>query len=414
MPQQTPFITHSCADPVAQVTHILEVASRLNHYKDLDMLLDRLLAEARGLANADAGTIYLVENNRLVFSYVHNDTLFTRANNKHVYANVSLPMDERSIVGYAACTATPLAIDDAYSLPEGYPFSFNPGFDQKTGYHTRSILALPLMAQQGNVIGVMQIINAKDQEGRVAPFDREAQAYLPLLANSAAIAIERGIMTRELILRMMRMAELRDPTETGAHVQRVGAYVAEIYQRWATTRGLDNQEIKHTRDLLRLAAMLHDVGKVGVSDTILKKQGGLTAEEFATMQCHTLYGAELFANSTSELDALSRDVALNHHEKWDGTGYPGQPDDAFDAISSGACKSKRPKSGEDIPLAARITALADVFDALCSKRSYKEEWSDERVLDLIRDQSGKHFDPEVVAAFLDILDVIVAIRDKFK
>jgi HD-GYP domain-containing protein (c-di-GMP phosphodiesterase class II) len=203
---------------------------------------------------------------------------------------------------------------------------------------------------------------------------------------------------------------MRDPSETGAHVQRVGAYSAEIYDRWARTRGIDRKEIKRYRDLLRVAAMLHDVGKVGVSDLILKKPGKLTDEEFATMKLHTVNGARLFLNATSELDAMSREIALNHHEKWNGKGYPGAiPDLGAEDVALGV-----PKRGEEIPLAARFVALADVFDALCSRRSYKAEWSDEKILDLLREEKGEHFDPEVVDAFLDIFDVITAIREKFR
>jgi hypothetical protein len=122
------------SDAVGIVTSILKLAEDLNQYKDLDVLLDNLLSAARRLVNADAGAIYLVENERLGFSYVQNDTLFRSTNNKHVYTNASLPIDERSIVGYAALTGAPLAIDDAYELPESYPFHFNRSFDQKTGY----------------------------------------------------------------------------------------------------------------------------------------------------------------------------------------------------------------------------------------------------------------------------------------
>jgi len=102
-------------------------------------------------------------------------------------------------------------------------------------------------------------------------------------------------MTRELILRMMRMAELHDPSETGAHVQKVGLFSAEIYQQWALNRGIDKQEMEHVRELIRLAAMLHDAGKVGISDLILKKEGRLTPEEYDTMKWHAVYGAFLQA-----------------------------------------------------------------------------------------------------------------------
>ncbi|MBG0776045.1 MAG: HD domain-containing protein [Desulfovibrionaceae bacterium] len=400
----------TCGQPVEIVTDILRVSERLNDLKDVDAILDRILTESRRLSGADAGTIFLLKDDALHFSYVHNDTLFRDEANKHVYMTMTVDVNEHSIVGYVAKTGELLAIDDAYDLDPALPFSFNRSFDERTGYRTRSILTIPVKSSQARIVGVMQLINSKDASGASGPFSDEARTYLPLLANNASVAIERGIMTRELILRMMQMAEMRDPSETGAHVQRVGAYSAEIYDRWARTRGIDRKEIKRYRDLLRVAAMLHDVGKVGVSDLILKKPGKLTDEEFATMKLHTVNGARLFLNATSELDAMSREIALNHHEKWNGKGYPGAiPDLGAEDVALGV-----PKRGEEIPLAARFVALADVFDALCSRRSYKAEWSDEKILDLLREEKGEHFDPEVVDAFLDIFDVITAIREKFR
>ncbi len=128
------------------------------------------------------------------------------------------------------------------------------------------------------------------------------------------------------------------------------------------------------------------------------------------MQYHTIHGARLFQNQESDLDVLCAEIALNHHEKWDGTGYPGKIDDIYqDQPPRGAGKQ-----GEEIPLAARIVALADVYDALVSRRAYKGAWSEEMTLSYIKDQSGKHFDPEVVDAFLAIYDVITAIRDKYQ
>jgi response regulator RpfG family c-di-GMP phosphodiesterase len=156
--------------------------------------------------------------------------------------------------------------------------------------------------------------------------------------------------------------------------------------------------------------MLHDLGKIAISDLILKKPGGLDPDEFSIMQHHTIYGARLFENPNSDLDVLSAEIALNHHERWDGSGYPGRIDDLY-----GACTATGPgKRGEEIPLAARIVALADVYDALVSKRAYKEAFPEETALELIQEQSGRHFDPEVVAAFLAIYDVITAIREKYR
>ncbi len=130
-------------------------------------------------------------------------------------------------------------------------------------------------------------------------------------------------MMRAIMLRMIKMAELRDPKETGMHVNRVGAYSVELYERYALKRNIDKKEVQKNKDILRMSAMLHDVGKIGISDNILKKPAGLTAEEFAIMKTHTYIGAHLFHDKESEFDEMALTVALNHHEKWDGTGYPG-------------------------------------------------------------------------------------------
>ncbi len=392
------------------LVEIIAINEQLNQLKDLDAILDRILTEVRRLTHADAGTIFLVEKDNLKFSYVHNDTFMKAGEiNKDIYANFTIPINIGSIVGYVASTGEPLNIDDAYNLAPSLPFQFNKNFDEKTGYKTTSIFTVPIKTSQGDVAGVIQIINARNAEGSSVPFPPDAQVLIPLLANNASVAIERAIMTRELILRMIRMAELRDPSETGPHVQRVGGYSAEIYHKWALNKGVDAKEIKKTKDLLRVAAMLHDVGKVGISDKILKKPDKLTDEEFAIIELHTIYGAQLFAKSTSELDTMSREIAIGHHEKWTGKGYPGQLIDMW----SNPPQLGAPKKGEEIPLMARIVALADVFDALTSRRSYKPPWPDEKIIALFKEESGNHFDPDVVAAFLDIFEVIKLIRAKY-
>lgn len=392
------------------VLAILRTTEKLNNLKDVDTILDRTLFEARALAKADAGSIFLVKNGKLRFSYVQNDTMFDEDEaNAAIYADFSIPITEESIVGYVALTGQIITVDDAYNIPVELPYSFNTSYDQRTGYRTGSILTIPLKTFENKLVGVMQLINAKDGQGQTVPFSEQSKLYIPLVGNNAAVAIERGIMTRELVLRMMQMAELRDPTETAAHVQRVGAYSAEIYQRWAKNREIDKNEIKRFKDLLRLAAMLHDVGKVGISDLILKKPARLTEEEFAAMKWHTIHGAMLFANISSELDGMCKDISLNHHEKWDGSGYPGKVADQV----AGNPEMGEGKRGEEIPFAARITALADVYDALASRRPYKEPWPEEKILATIRAGSGSHFDPEVVDSFLEIFEVISAIRQKF-
>ncbi len=398
--------------PFDLVSDILKVIEELGALKDVDAILDKVLAEARAMTGADAGSIYLVEEGLLRFSYVHNDTLFTGADaSKHLYTNETVPIDERSIVGYVAMTGRALAIPDAYALSGEEPYSFNRKFDEDSGYRTTSMLTIHLATFEGRIVGVMQLINAKDANGAVRPFTSYHIHYAPLFANSASVTIERGIMTRESMLRMMKMAKMRDPAETGGHVQRVGAYSAEIYQQWARRKGVDEFEIRRQKDMLRLAAMLHDVGKVGISDAILKKPGRFEPHEAALMKWHTVYGAALFANTTSELDALCQQVAQSHHERWDGGGYPGRLPEDLSQVRE-ICVERM--GGEDIPIGARITALADVYDALISPRVYKPAWPAEKVIEEIRRCRGTQFDPDVVDAFFDIQDTIRAIHKKYQ
>jgi HD-GYP domain-containing protein (c-di-GMP phosphodiesterase class II) len=410
-------------DSIDFASLILKDTEELSRLNDVDAILDKVLHQARRLARADAGSIFLKEDDGLSFNYVQNDTLFSSQHpNKEIYTSLKIPIDENSIVGFVATNQQTLVIDNAYELGEEQSYHFNKSYDQRTGYRTISMLTMPLMGTHGRLVGVMQIINASDEQGNVIPFAESVQNYMPFIANNAATAIERGRMNRELVLRMMRMAELRDPKETGPHVQRVGAYSAEIYKKWAFNRrkkrggdegvGRDHDDFKTIQqeaDRIRLAAMLHDVGKVGIADAILKKPGSLTDDEYATMKNHTIYGSRLFTNVNNELDLMCHDIIINHHERWDGKGYPGDfvvGDD--DEIQTGPGRK-----GEEIPLPARITALADVYDALCSIRSYKEGWPEERVLSEIKKGSGTQFDPEVVEAFFEIHDVVIAIKERF-
>jgi len=190
----------------------------------------------------------------------------------------------------------------------------------------------------------------------------------------------------EITQRLSRAAEFKD-NDTGLHVIRMSHYarlVAEaldVGEEWA--------------DMIFHAAPMHDVGKIGIPDKILLKPGKLDPDEWQIMKSHTTMGGEILSGGTSELMKMSHTIAITHHEKWDGSGYPeGLKED-------------------EIPLEGRIVAVADVFDALTSERPYKKAWSVEKSLALIEEESGKHFDPLVARAFKKILPDILAIEERF-
>lgn len=186
---------------------------------------------------------------------------------------------------------------------------------------------------------------------------------------------------------LSRAAEFRDE-ETGSHIQRMSQYSAAI----ARKMGLSSTEV----DIILYAAPMHDIGKIGIPDSILLKPGKLTPDEWKIMKQHTVIGASIVENSDAEFLKLARIIALTHHEKWDGSGYP------------------KGIEGDKIYIVGRITAIADVFDALACKRPYKEPYGINESLTIIKESSGSHFDPSIVKVFLSIEDEILAIKDKYK
>ena len=192
---------------------------------------------------------------------------------------------------------------------------------------------------------------------------------------------------RETVLRLSKAAEYRDP-ETGAHILRMAHY-SELIGRGL---GLSDADC----ELLLEAAPMHDIGKVGIVDSILLKPGRLTPQEFEIMKQHAVIGHEILKGSASRVLQAGADIALGHHEKFDGTGYPAG------------------LKGEAIPIFSRIVAVADVFDALMSNRPYKQAWSLERASAHIRAQAGAHFDPACVATFFQHWDRVLEIQQRFK
>lgn len=189
-----------------------------------------------------------------------------------------------------------------------------------------------------------------------------------------------------------RAAEYKD-NETGKHVIRMSQYSRIL----ARTIGWD----KTAADLLMHAAPMHDIGKIGIPDSILRKPGALDAGEWEVMRKHPEIGAQIIASqidlvAESKLLKMAKSIALSHHEKWDGSGYP------------------QGLKGEVIPVEGRIVAIADVFDALTSKRPYKDAWSVEKAIELLVDQSGKHFEPELVEAFMSSIDQVIPIKEQWQ
>lgn len=191
----------------------------------------------------------------------------------------------------------------------------------------------------------------------------------------------------DLVHRLGRAAEYKD-TDTGEHIARMSQYSKLL----ALEFGMGEQQA----ELLRQAAPMHDVGKIGIPDAILLKPGRLTPDEFDHMKQHAAIGAQILANSSSPLLQLAHKLALEHHEKWDGSGYPNG------------------LKGEQISVEGRIVAIADVFDALTSKRPYKEAWGVEEALEHMQAQAGKHFDPHLINLFVNKLDAIIAIKNAYQ
>ncbi|MBN1413088.1 MAG: HD domain-containing protein [Spirochaetales bacterium] len=399
-----------------KLNEIIRLGSELNNIQDLDILLEHILTEARQISNADAGTIYIREGDELLFSHAQNDTKQKElpSGQKLIYRSFKVKINTQSIAGYVAAKNQPLNIPNMYTIPKNLPYSFDPQYDKKSGYKTVSTLTLPLTTNLNEVIGVLQVINCCNRKGNIIPFRGQEEPFVKHFSNIASIVLHRAKLTRAIILRMSRMAELRDPKETGAHVNRVAAYSIEFYERWAHYKKIPKAEVERNRDILRMAAMLHDVGKVAISDLILKKPGKLTPEEYDIMKTHTFIGARLFRDNESEFDKVAYVASLTHHENWNGTGYPGHIDlmtgEALEKDASGKAVGMK---GEEIPLFGRVVALADVFDALSCQRVYKPAWKDEDINKEIRSLSGKKFDPDLVDIFFESREFIESIKQKY-
>jgi hypothetical protein len=350
-----------------------EFAFELGSKRNIDDVLSVVADSTKKILDCDRASIFVYnkETSKLWTKVAHG-------------LEQKIEVDQNiGIVGWVFSNRKPLIVNSPYSDPR-----FNPETDKKTGYRTKSIIAVPLITYSGNAVGVLEGIN-KNGEG----FTDDDLEFARVLAVQAANAIENAILYEELkkaqeeiVMRLSIAAEFRDST-TYNHLIRMSLYSYLI----AKEMGFDEEWCEK----LKLAAPMHDIGKLGIKDMILLKPAKLTDEEFEEMKKHAIYGYEILKDSTIDILKMASNVALCHHEKYDGTGYP------------------RGLKGEEIPIEARIVAVADVFDALTSRRPYKEPYEIERAVEIIEKDSGKHFDPKVVQAFKKALPEIIKILKKY-
>lgn len=352
---------------------------------DAGTRLASVLAGLRRALAAEAGSLYLEEHGELVLLAAQSERVDETA--------LSTRLGERTAVGaetpagWVAQRRQPLRVDDVYAL-DGAP-RWDPRRDG-AGFRSRALLALPLEDADGGLAGVLELLNPRDAAGQPATFAAEDVERIGPLAAVAARAVEAERLERGFLETAFDLAvgvEEGDP-EIRGHVRRVSGYSAAL----ARAVGCSPDAVRW----IRLASPLHDVGKVGLPPQILYKPGRLTDEEFDLTKRHTEVGARIFREvGDSPLFQTAAEVCLTHHERWDGSGYP------------------RGLRGEHIPLAGRVVAVADVFDALTTKRIYKPALGIEQSLKIIRQESARHFDPRLVDAFQGIFAEILDVKSRF-
>jgi len=351
--------------------YLAEVSS----LKDYDEILEVLAHMGKALTNADRCTVWVVSD---------DDT--------EIWTKVAQGIDTlripktSGIVGACIGSGQRLIIDDVYEDTR-----FNKAIDKESGYKTKSMMVIPMYDYDDNIIGAFQVIN---HQGAKTVFDAKDMQYLTLASsyaaetlNSAKLSIEIEETQKEIVLTMGSISESRSK-ETGNHVKRV----AEYSKLLALAYGLSEDDA----ELLKQASPMHDIGKIAIPDSILNKPGRFDENERFIMDTHAELGYLMIKNSQRPLLKAASIVAREHHERWDGTGYP------------------RKLAGEDIHIYGRITAIADVFDALGSDRVYKKAWDDDKIFQLLRDERAKHFDPKLIDLFFEKLDSIKEVRETFK
>lgn len=348
-----------------RITSLMHMAALINSSLDPEEIRRTAVTVATGCVGADAASLLLIDKytGELYFEVV--------TGSKSDFLERRRMKPGEGIAGWVARKGGAVIVDDVKNDKR-----FNPVFDDESGYDTRNMVVVPVYCK-GNMLGVLQAINKL--EGKFSQDDLE---MLETVANLVGTAIENALLFQEqretflgITTAFAEALEKRD-TYTGGHTRRVRDYSIAI----AHQMGLSTAECNE----LKLSAILHDIGKIGVSDKVLQKPGKLDQDEFLEMSKHPSCGSDILAHVKFLRNMLGG--VRHHHEKYDGSGYP-------DRIS-----------GENIPLIARIISVADAFDAMTSTRAYRTALPHEIALKELKDCSGKQFDPAVVEAFKEAYD----------
>lgn len=339
--------------------------------KNIDLLIKTIAEETKTALNADRCTVYLHDKEK--------NELFSKVATGLDIKELRIPAD-KGLAGHVMQTGETINIKDAYKDKR-----FNADVDKKTGYRTKTILCMPIKNFNQEIIGVFQVLNKFDEY-----FTPDDEDLLVAIASSAGISLENAqlferqrklleeqkIVLDSFIETLATSIDARDKITSG-HSSRVKMYSSLIAQEF----GMEKNDLY----ILEKAAALHDIGKIGIRDSVLQKEGKLTPEEYKHIQQHVEITHHILEKIHMSKDFQEiTEIACSHHEKFDGSGY------------------YRQLKGEEIPFGGRILAVSDVFDAITSKRHYRDKMPIEKVIDIIKNGAGSHFDPLVVEKFLDI------------
>ncbi len=353
---------------------LLNVSHAVNSALDLRDVLNTIMNSAKRMLDAEASSLLLVDRNtdELYFFVAHGDK-------KSMLEKKTVPLD-KGIVGHVATTGIPLIVNDAYADER-----FDPSFDKFTGFTTKSILCVP-MFKADILIGVLEVINKNDGSN----FDDTDIDLLQTIANEAAVAVKGSLLQEEKddlfhgALRALASAvSMKDEYEKG-HSERVAFYAVQIGKCLRP----DDWRLHEN---LRVSGMIHDVGKIGIPDTILLKSGRVSDAERMIIETHSTLSHEIASSIGSIKNSLMG--ILHHHERYDGKGYPGKLKDS------------------EIPLTARILGIADAYDAMTTERPYRRKMEPSAAAEIIKKGSGEQFDPEIVETFLFALEAGLLDRD---